>query len=150
MQLYEFSLEFHLSLFPNSNLQYFSIGSEWHGVDQATNHYLKQWWLDYRLIYASLVLNEFKRFPLSFSDITSVWILAHYVMGKFCDTHIMSIAGVVNVTCTENVLLFAMRNSYVSKILLTGIVDNVIKVSHFSLTLRHSDFEVKSKNYTGI
>ena len=27
-------------------------------ADQATNHYLNQWWLDYRRIYASLGLNE--------------------------------------------------------------------------------------------
>ena len=30
----------------------------WLGADQATSHYLKQWWLDYRHIYASLGLNE--------------------------------------------------------------------------------------------
>ena len=28
------------------------------GADQATSHYLNQWWLDYRRIYASLGLNE--------------------------------------------------------------------------------------------
>ena len=30
----------------------------WLGADQATSHYLDQWWLDYRRIYASLGLNE--------------------------------------------------------------------------------------------
>ena len=30
----------------------------WLGADQATSHYLNQWWLDYRRIYASLGLNE--------------------------------------------------------------------------------------------
>ena len=31
------------------------------GGDQATRHYLNQWWLDYRCIYASLGLNELKQ-----------------------------------------------------------------------------------------
>ena len=31
---------------------------QWLGADQATSHYLNQWWLDYRRIYASLGLNE--------------------------------------------------------------------------------------------
>ena len=30
----------------------------WFGAYQATSHYLNQWWLDYRAIYASLGLNE--------------------------------------------------------------------------------------------
>ena len=30
------------------------------GADQATRHYLNQWWLDYQRIYASLGLNELK------------------------------------------------------------------------------------------
>ena len=30
--------------------------------DQATSHYLNQWWLDYRRIYASLGLNELRSF----------------------------------------------------------------------------------------
>ena len=30
----------------------------WLGADQATSHYLSQWWLDYRRIYAPLGLNE--------------------------------------------------------------------------------------------
>ena len=29
-------------------------------ADQATSHYLKQWWFVYRGIYASLGLNELK------------------------------------------------------------------------------------------
>ena len=29
------------------------------GADQATSHYLNQWWLDDRRIYASLGPNEF-------------------------------------------------------------------------------------------
>ena len=32
----------------------------WLGADQATNHYLNQWWLIYCRIYASLGLNELR------------------------------------------------------------------------------------------
>ena len=40
----------------------FSNGFSWMKMyeDQATSHYLNQWWLDYWRIYASLGLNEFK------------------------------------------------------------------------------------------
>ena len=31
-------------------------------LDQATSHYLNQWWLDYRRIYASLGLSELSEF----------------------------------------------------------------------------------------
>ena len=34
---------------------------KWLGADQATSHYLNQWWLVYRHIYASLGLNELSR-----------------------------------------------------------------------------------------
>ena len=37
---------------------------KWLGADQATSHYLNQWWLDYRRIYASVGLNELKH-PLA-------------------------------------------------------------------------------------
>ena len=44
-------LMFELSIFPH----WFR---SWLGTDQATTHYLNQWWLEYRRIYASLGLNE--------------------------------------------------------------------------------------------
>ena len=31
---------------------------QWLGTDKASSHYLNQWWLDHRCIYASLGLNE--------------------------------------------------------------------------------------------
>ena len=34
----------------------------WLGAVQATSHYLNQWWLVYRRIYASLGLNELRHF----------------------------------------------------------------------------------------
>ena len=51
MKVFEFRLQFHWTLFPRVQLTIFQLGS-------ATSHYLKQWWLDYWRIYASLGLNE--------------------------------------------------------------------------------------------
>ena len=61
MKMLEFRLKFHWSLFLRVQLtivhHWFRC---WLGADQATSHYLNQWWLDYWRIYASLGLNEFK------------------------------------------------------------------------------------------
>ena len=59
MKLLEFRLKLHWSLFLRAQwtiLQHWF--RKWLGADQATSHYLNQWWLDYRRIYASLGLNE--------------------------------------------------------------------------------------------
>ena len=59
MTMLEFRIKFHWSLFIRVQL---TISQHWFrwwlGADQATSHYLNQWWLDYRRIYASLGLNE--------------------------------------------------------------------------------------------
>ena len=59
VKIYEFRLRFHLSLFPRVHL---TICQHWFwywfGADQATSHYLNQWWLVYWRIYASLCINE--------------------------------------------------------------------------------------------
>ena len=61
MKMYEFRLTLHWSLFLGVQLTIFQHWLRWWlGADQATSHYLNQWWLDYRRIYASLGLNEFK------------------------------------------------------------------------------------------
>ena len=44
-----------------SNQQFLSIGLDNGLAAQATSHYLNQWWLVYRRIYASLGLNELTR-----------------------------------------------------------------------------------------
>ena len=54
-KMLEFWLKFHWSLFLRIQLTIFQL----FGADQATSHYLNQWWLDYQCIYASLGLNEF-------------------------------------------------------------------------------------------
>ena len=59
MKIFEFRLKFHWSLFPRVQLTIVQHWfRQWLGADQATSHYLNQWWLDYRRIYASLGLNE--------------------------------------------------------------------------------------------
>ena len=59
MKMLEFPIKFHWSFFIRVQL---TISQHWFrwwlGADQATSHYLNQWWLDYRRIYASLGLNE--------------------------------------------------------------------------------------------
>ena len=54
-----FRLKFHWSLFLRVQLMIFQhCFRYWLGADQATSHYLKQWWKVYWRIYASLGLNE--------------------------------------------------------------------------------------------
>ena len=38
-----------------------TLVQEWLGADQATSHYLNQWWFIYWRIYASLGLNELRK-----------------------------------------------------------------------------------------
>ena len=59
MKIFEFRLKFHWSLFPRIQLTIFQHWFRlWLGADQATSHYLNQWWLDHWCTYASLGLNE--------------------------------------------------------------------------------------------
>ena len=65
MEMFEFRLKFHLSLFLRVLFTIFHhCFRSWLGAVQATSHYLNPWWLDYRRIYASLGLNELIKFPL--------------------------------------------------------------------------------------
>ena len=64
MKMFEFRLKFHWSLFLRVQLTIFQHWFRlWLGAVQATSHYLNQWWLDYRRIYASLGLNELIQKP---------------------------------------------------------------------------------------
>ena len=59
MKIYEFRVRCHWSLFLRVQLPIFQYWFwKWLGADQATNHYLNQWWLVYRRKYASPDLNE--------------------------------------------------------------------------------------------
>ena len=67
MKMYEFRLRFHWNLFLRFELTIFQHWfRKWLGADQATSHYLNQWWLDLRRIYASLGLNELRIVHLCF------------------------------------------------------------------------------------
>ena len=69
----EFRLEFHWNLFLGVQFTIFQHWfREWLGADQATSHYLNQWWLNYRRIFASLGLIELTK-PLIFHWF-SVWL----------------------------------------------------------------------------
>ena len=61
-KMLEFRSIFHWSLFLRVQLTIFLHWfRQWLGADQATSHYLSQWCLDYRRMYASLDLKELKR-----------------------------------------------------------------------------------------
>ena len=57
-------MRFHWSLFPGVQKTIFQHWFRyWLGAGQATSRYLNQWWLVYRHIYASLSLNELRKYP---------------------------------------------------------------------------------------
>ena len=59
MRKHEFHLWFHWSLFLRFELTIFQHWFRWWlGANQATSHYLNQWWLVYWCIYVSPGLNE--------------------------------------------------------------------------------------------
>ena len=59
MKIVVFWLNFHWNMFARIQLTIIQHWFRWWlGADQATSHYLNQWWLIYRHIYASLGLNE--------------------------------------------------------------------------------------------
>ena len=89
MKMFEFRLKFRWSLFLRVQLTIFQHWFRlWLGADQATSHYLNQWWLDYRRIYASLGLNELiKSTHSSFDTLRSEqngWYLADNIFNMFC------------------------------------------------------------------
>ena len=64
--------------------------------EQAPSHYLNQWWLDYRRIYASLGLNELRT--------RSIWyrsnVVLYYMIGKIASgQHETKVAEHKNTTC---------------------------------------------------
>ena len=63
MKMDGFRLGFHWSLFLRFELIIQHWFRQWLGADQATSHYLNQWWLVYWHIYASLGLNELTLLP---------------------------------------------------------------------------------------
>ena len=71
--MYELRSTFHRSLFLRVKLTIFHHWFRWWlGADQETSHYLNQWCLDYRRIYASLSLSELKNDACSY-ETTTYW-----------------------------------------------------------------------------
>ena len=72
--MFEFRLKFHWGLFLRFQLTIFQHWFRyWLGAIQTTSHYLKQWWLVYWHIYASLGLNA----------LIPMWQLEHSVYFSF-------------------------------------------------------------------
>ena len=73
MEMFEFRLKFHWSLFPRVQFTIFQPWFRWWlGAVQATSHYLNQWWIVYRRINASLGLNELTRHSLCLSSVPCI------------------------------------------------------------------------------
>ena len=67
MRMYKFRSRFHWSLLQTVPLILFQHWfRQWLGADQATSHYLNQWWLVHWRIYASLGLNEITHWALEY------------------------------------------------------------------------------------
>ena len=74
VKMFEFWSKFHQSLFPRFQLTIFQHWFRlWLGAVQATGHYLNQWWLVYRRIYASLGLNELTRRNYCSLELSQFW-----------------------------------------------------------------------------
>ena len=82
MKMLECRLKFHWSLFPRVQLTIFQHWfRQWLCADQATSHYLNQWWLDHRRIYVSFGLNELTQSGLNemFSNILKYISLINFL-----------------------------------------------------------------------
>ena len=89
--LYEnvwFSINISLKFFPKGPIKIF----RWcHGADQATSHYLNQWWLVYWRIYTSRGLNELTHRPMR-----NVVLVLEYVIFKP-----VSILDILSISCSQ-------------------------------------------------
>ena len=91
MKILKFQLECHWNLFPRVQLIIFQHWfRQWLGADQATSHYLNQWWLVYWRIYVSLGLNEL--ITINHVSIRSIWVLI-VDEGKQADWHRNIVSG---------------------------------------------------------
>ena len=73
MKMYEFRFGFHWNLFLEVQLTIFQHWfRQWLGADQATSHYLNQWWVFYWRIYASLGLNELSGYTCMYPSMSYI------------------------------------------------------------------------------
>ena len=101
-KMFALRLTFHWRLFRRVHLTIFQHWfRKWLGVDQATSHYLNQWWLVYWRIYASLGLNELKLHMkckfIKMPKLISVINLANIE----CMPYISKSFGLVRVNCSQ-------------------------------------------------
>ena len=77
------------------------------GADQATSHYLDQWWLDYWRIYASLLLNVLKMQsfisdvefnPRPKYNVNMLKRIAYFYMSRICKT---TLANTLIIRCKQ-------------------------------------------------
>ena len=106
MKMFEYRLKFHWNLFLRVQLTIFQHWFRWWlGAVQATSHYLNQWWLVYRRIYASLGLNEL---------IHVMEIKCH----RTCYTYIYPLCSEIccgNIKCITFSLIFALLICHCTK-----------------------------------
>ena len=86
IKMLEFQLKFHWSLFIRIQLTIFQHWFRWRlGADQVISHYLNQWWLDCRSIYASLVLNKYDPLFYEFRNLIFVpYMISVFKCYDFC------------------------------------------------------------------
>ena len=95
MKMHEVRLKFRRSLFLSVQLTIFQHWFRlWLGADQATSHYLSQWWLVYRRIHASLGLNELNT---NFANLVHSIIIIGTIALKICIKH----GSMTVVLCTK-------------------------------------------------
>ena len=100
----EFCLGFHWSLFPRFKLTIFKHWFRWWlGADQATSHYLNQWWLIYWCIYVSLGLNEL-------TDLIDIWIKTQFLFKKM---HFENVSKMSVILFTPQSVKYMYSDSFV-------------------------------------
>ena len=98
MKIYEFRLRFHWSLFLRFIL---TISQHWFRywlvADQATSHYLNQWWLIYWHICVTqpqwVNLPDLQNFRLLKTDYIEIW-------SKFSPSHLRMVEKIVQWACS--------------------------------------------------
>ena len=83
MKMYDLRLKYQWNLCVGVQLTIFQHWfRKWLGADQATSHYLKQWWLIYWRMYVSLGLSELNFDAMSGVHMVSVWLQVFWGLWK--------------------------------------------------------------------
>ena len=111
IKMYDFRLKFHWSLFLRVKLTILQQWFRWWlGAVQATSHYLNQWWLDYRRIYASRGLNELTaEYPVTLQLISLFYGNYFIELGMKCHYLALNIIITVLPKCSLISLIMLMK-----------------------------------------